>query len=228
MRSKAIHTLLQILPLQTKNGTLHLTTAQLGKILKCSQQTASRRIHELERLQYIQREFTTNGQKISLTANARQELKKTYLVLQAFFQPPDFKPISIHGKIVRGLGEGAYYMGQEEYWNALEKQLGFEPYCGTLNVRVSSEDVDFIHQLESFQPIVIEGFKKENRSFGSLTCYKAKLNETYGALVFAERTSHGENIIEFIAPIHLRSHYNLKDGDLVTIVVDFQDESRVD
>jgi riboflavin kinase len=217
--SERLNTLIKISTLQKEDGVIHLTTSSLGKLLNCSQQTASRRIQELVNNNFITRELTKDGQEITLTPLALRTLRTTHQTLHKFFHPVKIEPITIHGRIIKGLGEGAYYMGLEEYWTPIERKLGFEPYPGTLNVRVNPEDVDFIHQLESFLPIVIKEFKKDTRSFGALTCYPAVIKKTKGALIFAERTSHEENIIEFIAPVHLRSRYKLKDRDLITITI---------
>jgi riboflavin kinase len=219
VRPEELNTLIKITSLQKADGVIYLTTSSLGKLLKCSQQTASRRIQELVNSNYINRILSKDGQRIILTPLALKKLRETHQTLHKFFHPLDVEPVTIHGRIIRGLGEGAYYMSFEEYWTPIERKLGFEPYPGTLNIRVNPEDIDFIHQLESFMPIVIDGFKKDNRSFGGLTCYHAIIKKTKGALIFAERTSHEENIVEFIAPIHLRSRYKLKDNDSITITI---------
>ena len=47
--------------------------------------------------------------------------------------------MKIEGEIVSGLGKGSYFLSQEFYTKEFEKNLGFIPYPGTLNVIVSEE-----------------------------------------------------------------------------------------
>ena len=44
--------------------------------------------------------------------------------------------IEFRRKIVSGMGEGAYYMSLKGYRNQFIEKLGYEPYPGTLNVKL--------------------------------------------------------------------------------------------
>lgn len=119
----------------------------------------------------------------------------------------------IDGVIVRGLGEGTYFMSMGHYQKEIKKKLGFNSYPGTLNLKVAKKDKDL---LRNFNKIGINGFKQKNKTFGGADCYKAKIRKVKGAIIIPHLTKH-KNIIEFIAPIHLKSELKLKDGGKVRI-----------
>jgi len=59
----------------------------------------------------------------------------------------------------------------------------------------------------------------DGRSFGGVRCFLATINSVEGAVVLIGRTHHDDSVIELIAPIHLRSRLNLKDGSKVKVIV---------
>ena len=70
--------------------------------------------------------------------------------------------------------------------------------------------------MRNFNKIEINGFKQKNKTFGGVDCYKAKIKKIQGAIIIPHLTKH-KNIIEFIAPIHLKSELKLKDGDKIKV-----------
>ena len=119
----------------------------------------------------------------------------------------------INGVIVRGLGEGNYFMSMKHYQKEIKKKLGFDAYPGTLNLKVKKIQIDL---LKKINPIKIAGFKKDNKAFGGADCYKAKIKNMNGAIIMPHLTKH-KNIIEFIAPAHLKSGLKLEDGDKIKV-----------
>ncbi|MHA1916767.1 MAG: DUF120 domain-containing protein [Candidatus Ranarchaeia archaeon] len=219
LKGENLKVIIELALIESREGNIIISTNELSRILNCSQQTASRRLQELEKDHLITRQINSDGQLIRLTKDSTDTIRKQFMKLKSIFEPIDQKPIQISGYVTSGLGEGAYYMSIEEYWVQIEEKIGFEPYHGTLNIRLNIEEYDIFHELRNHHPIIIKGFKKEQRSFGSLTCYPAQILDVKGALIFAERTSHGSNIIEFIAPINLRTEYKLRDGDRIKIKI---------
>ena len=121
----------------------------------------------------------------------------------------------LNGIIVRGLGEGTYFMSMQYYQKEIKKRLGFNTYPGTLNLKVAKK---YLHSLKKLTPIRINGFKSGNKSFGGVSCYKAKIKDVNGSIIVPDLTKH-RDVIEFIAPIHLKAELKLKDGDKVTIKI---------
>ena len=119
----------------------------------------------------------------------------------------------INGIIARGLGEGTYFMSMHHYQQEIKKRLGFRAYPGTLNLKVSRSQRN---SFKKINPIKIDGFKKNNKIFGGADCYKAKIKNIHGSVIVPHLTKH-KNVIEFIAPVHIKSELKIKDGDKIKL-----------
>ena len=108
-----------------------------------------------------------------------------------------------------------------------QEKLGFKPYKGTLNLKMSELNKALLREnLENQTPIIIDGFKDENseRTYGEVKCYGCKIsrlddrkNKIDAAILDIERTHHEKNILEILAEPYLRDYLKLKDGDKVII-----------
>ena len=125
----------------------------------------------------------------------------------------------IEGVVARGLGEGVYFMSMQHYQKEIKKKLGFDAYPGTLNLKVGKNQ---INSLKKNKSIKIDGFKKDNKIFGGVDCYKAKIKNINGSIIVPELTKH-KDIIEFIAPVHLKSELKIKDGNKVKVELAWQE-----
>ena len=123
------------------------------------------------------------------------------------------KKIILYGTIIRGLGEGAYFMSMQHYQKEIRKKLGFKAYPGTLNLKVSKNQINL---LKKIKPIKIEGFKINNKSFGGADCYRAKIKNVDGSIIIPHLTKH-KDVIEFIAHVHLKSELKLKERDKIKV-----------
>lgn len=193
-------------------GSLKTSTLQISKELNASQQTISRKLREMENKGLITRQASPNGLTISLDNNGRNFLQNTYQELNPLFKA---KKASIRGTIQKGIGEGAYYVSQKQYQQQFKEKLGFEAFPGTLNLKINKEEL--LSLTSNLKPISINSFTTKQRTFGSLTCYKVKIDNKESAIVIPERTRHAEDIIEIIAEISLRDSLNLEDNDKVKL-----------
>jgi riboflavin kinase len=210
-------TLCKLAELGAYSGELSITTADLARSLNASQQTASRHLIELQTLGLIRRTRSTHGEAIRVTAKGSEELNRMHLRLKAIFE---LKPreVVLEGTLFSGIGEGAWYVGQSGYRRQFAEKLGFNPFPGTLNLRLRSEYEDERRFLETLPHIVIEGFRDGERTFGQVICHTAKINDAEdGALISAVRTHYAGDVIELIAPSNLRAKLELKDGDIVKV-----------
>ena len=123
------------------------------------------------------------------------------------------KKVVLNGTIVKGLGEGAYFMSMHHYKSEIKKKLGFEAYVGTLNLKVNEKEINLLKKLV---PIKINGFKSKNIEFGGVSCYRAKIKNVIGSIIVPDLTKH-KDIIEFIAPVHLKSELKFKNGDKINV-----------
>ena len=122
--------------------------------------------------------------------------------------------MKIDGEVTTGLGKAAYFLSQEFYTKEFQKNLGFVPYPGTLNVIVGDDHLDEINRIKD----ECENLIKPDEGFGAVKYIKAKLNDKVdGAIVFPAKTTHEENYLEFIAEDKLRDKLNIVDGNVVTL-----------
>lgn len=210
-----LFTLWKLAELGAYPGELLITTEKLAKGLNVSQQTASRHLIELQTLGLIRRTRVARGESIRVTAKGSEELNRMYLRLKAIFEMKP-KEVVLEGTLFSGIGEGAWYVSQTGYRKQFNEKLGFDPFPGTLNVRLKPEYEDKRKLLETLPHVQIEGFRDGERSFGPVACYRAKISDAEdGALISAVRTHYATDVIELIAPNNLRVKLGLKDGDIV-------------
>jgi len=216
-----IFTLLKLAEMGAHRRTAKISTEYLAGKLGTSQQTASRYLIELDNNGWIKRAVTPEGCLIKITDAGIKELKKLYSNLRFLMEAAYPPSITLEGVVFTGLGEGAYYISKERYTRQFIEKLGFEPYPGTLNLKLTTDyDVKTRSELEAYPAIEIEGFRNEDRTFGSVKCYPVTIdNKVKGALILALRSHYDASVIEIIAPVFLRKHLKLKDGHKVKVEV---------
>ena len=99
----------------------------------------------------------------------------------------------------------------------------FVPYPGTLNVEIEFIERNKLRLLKNRNAINIQEFQTENRTFGGVRCFRAKINGADGAIVLPIR-SHYSNVLELISEDFLREKLNLRDNDSVIIEIYFNSE----
>jgi riboflavin kinase len=216
MKPYLLQTLKELALLGAIKNRIEISSLELAKQLDTSQQTASRYLLELDNNQMITRELGIKKQLIQITGLGSEVLEEEFSQYKQIFELSD--KVIFKGKIVSGMGEGKYYTEQPGYVDQFKKKLGFVPYPGTLNVEIEFVERNKLRILKNCGGIIIDEFKTKNRTFGSVLCFNAKINKTDGVIVLPKR-SHYSNILEFISPHSLREALNLKDGDLVEIVI---------
>jgi riboflavin kinase len=141
-------------------------------------------------------------------------LRIEYHTYRRIFEGP--ARLSFSGKVASGLGEGRYYLSQPGYVVQFSERLGYTPYPGTLNVRLSGEALRKAALVGHWSGIRIDGFQASGRTFGGATCFAARMNGRSCHLIHPDRT-HYKDVVEFVAADCLRDKLHLKDGDTVTI-----------
>lgn len=217
----AIIALQELLKLGASKGSVALNTHQFARILGISQQGASRRLLELEREGLVERRVSRKGQAVKLTPVATELLREHYLELRSIFEGTGEKPLFFEGVLFTGLGEGRYYVSLEGYRKHFVEKLGFEPFPGTLNLRLTSvHDLTERARLEERKYILIPSFENGVRTYSSVKLVMAKVNDSVdGAVLLIERTHYGKDVLEIVAPMDLRSRFKLKDGDRVRVQI---------
>ncbi|MFB6295400.1 MAG: DUF120 domain-containing protein [Halobacteriales archaeon] len=212
-------------------GETKLSCAGLAEALGVSSQTASRRLRALEEAGLIARDTVGDGQWVTITDAGERALREEYETYRRVFEEPE--TITLEGRVTSGMGEGRHYISLPGYMEQFEDLLGYAPFAGTLNVDLDAESVRARAGLAAFEPITIEGWEGEDRTYGPAFCYPATVEAADGAqsgdgsgeryepahVITPERTHHDEDQLEVIAPEKLRDVLGLADGDLLTVHV---------
>ncbi|MGB9724836.1 DUF120 domain-containing protein [Caldisericum sp.] len=226
IKSSILPTLLELLYLGAKNKPIEISTFELGKRLGKSQQSISKHLIELQRLGLIEVTYRKRRSVIKLTENGTSILLSLYAALREIFEEAP-NVIEFTGTVFSGVGEGSYYVTIGGYRSQFIKKLGFDPYPGTLNIRLTSMlERRQRKDLEYYNGILIEGFNDEYRTYGGAKCFPAIINDTVeGAIVLTKRSLYDESVLEVIAPVNLRNRLNLKDGDKIRLKVYISEKS---
>lgn len=204
-------------------GETKLSCALLADDLDVSTQTASRRLQALEDADLITRETVPDGQWITITDAGQQTLREEYQAYRRLFEEP--ATVDLVGRVTSGMGEGRHYISLPGYMEQFANRIGYEPFPGTLNLNLDRESVRSRSALGTFDPIPIDGWEDENRTYGPAVCYPASVETRDGTVyetthvIAPERTHHDEDQLEVIAPVKLRDELDLADDDQITVTV---------
>lgn len=219
---KYVIILSQLLIYGARNNFIEITTAELAKKINCSQQLASKELLDLELMGLIERNKNSKKFSIRVTEKGFQEVYNLYLFLKTSIETFR-KTMNFEGEIISGMGEGSYYMSLPGYKQRFKEKLGYEPYPGTLNIKLNSKlYVDRKKEILKFPAILIDGFSDEMRTYGWVKCYPTLLNESdeiNGMVLILERTHYDDTIIEIIAPFSIKDKFKLENGDVIKFKV---------
>jgi riboflavin kinase, archaea type len=212
---------LDILIYLAKNGALTkpiaITTANVGDELGISQQSVSRWLLLLEKEGLTERQQGIRGYMVQISQKGRSHMVDTRNgLIEALSGCNKFM---MRGVVVSGMKEGGYYIGLEEYTKKIKETLGFEPFPGTLNVRLMAFDGHYKEKMSSLHGVCAPSFKKDGRTFGALKCFPCLINGVHGAVIIPERSHYGSEVLEVISPFNLRDKLKLSDGDTVKVEV---------
>ena len=124
--------------------------------------------------------------------------------------------ITFTGKVFSGKGEGKKFIALPWVNRQIEQNLGYTPYAGTLNIRLTKESVTQKKLLEKTQRLQII----PEKGYCNGILIKASIGILKCAIITPEVPSYPEEILEIIAPSNLRERLTLVDGDQVAVTVD--------
>lgn len=210
----------EVLKLLAREGGLQqpvvISSRELGVALGVSQQSADNYLVSLAEQGLLTRTMVSRKQRLTVTTQGAEALRANFLDLKAIFERP--RNLEFTGNVVSGVGEGRYYLSKKGYVDQFGALLGYQPFPGTLNVRLTGKTNNAHEEVRRLTGIRIQGFEAEGRTFGGATCFAAKLADRECHLILPDRT-HYQNVFEFIAPKNLRKSLHLSDGDEVKIEV---------
>ena len=221
LKIQHILTLAQLLSKGARYNFVQITTTELGKSIKKSQQSASKHILELENGGFIDRLITGRHLSVKITQKGYSELVKLHSILGSSL---NLSPshIVLNGSVISGLGEGAYYMSLKGYTKQFKAKIGYVPFPGTLNIKLNQlQATQIIQQLDEIDNMTLDPFFDGKRTYGWVKCFHATLNDSIKCeLIRLERTHHDNSVIELISKNNLRKTARLQTGSKVTVQID--------
>jgi riboflavin kinase, archaea type len=199
---------------------VEVTSTSVGTEISKSQQATSKIILELENQNFIERIKMGHGFRIHVTEKGIQMIKdvSSLLISAINFSNPT---IIIEGVIVSGIGEGGYYMSLPGYKKQFESRLGYIPYAGTLNVKVSDNpSLRNRKKIERIPYILIKGYNDSKRTYGWVKCFPVSINDTPNIdahLLILERSHYDESLVEIISSVPIKDSLRLRNGDKIKI-----------
>jgi CTP-dependent riboflavin kinase len=126
--------------------------------------------------------------------------------------------MQITGVVEGGKGQGAFFVGLDWVIEQFEREMGFKPFPGTLNVRVSPGDVSELERLFSDRDFELI---PDDPQFCSARVKRLSVNGLPAAAVLPSEDVriHGKDVIEIMAGCHIKQALQLDDGDRVTLIV---------
>ncbi|HKY07794.1 MAG TPA: DUF120 domain-containing protein [Candidatus Binatia bacterium] len=124
------------------------------------------------------------------------------------------------GVIFSDLGLASSFMALDWVQLALRRSLGFEPFPATLNIRPRSDEDRETWRLVRSQdgmPLVTA-----ESAFCSARLYPVEIlgsegGKITGAVILPEVKDYPGDKIEIVAPVRLKDHFAVADGDPITV-----------
>ena len=207
-------TLLHLVRLGAVRSFTNVSTRKLGEAMELSQQAASLRLSGLEGAGLIERARSGRGLAVRLT-DGGLDLVEAFLSDANANLERGRNELTFRGALFTGLGEGGYYISLKGYTSSFARTLGFEPFPGTLNLRLTSQAmVEQRRRLDLMKGVEVAGFSDGKRSYGPVKCFRALVaGKRQGAVLAIERTHYDSSVLEVISPVNLRRSLGLRDGD---------------
>ena len=205
--------------LALRGGTgnfITVSTSELGAELGVSQQTASNRLIAMERTALIKRRRGIQSKDVLIPREGMEILRTEFADYQRIFTEPG--AVILTGTVASGLGEGQYYLNKPGYRTQIQEKLGFRPFDGTLNIRVSEAEMAKLSMVPPESRVIIDSFKADGRTYGEAICIPISILGKKAAIIMPKR-SHHTDVLEIISDSHLRSGFDLKDGDILKVTI---------
>ncbi len=123
--------------------------------------------------------------------------------------------LTFEGTVFSGKGQGRRFVALPWVISQVEQKLGFTPYPGTLNLRLTEQELDKRKLLDPKQGITIA----PESGFLPGTVYRASVYGLECAVVVPDVPDYPNDVLEVISPIYLRGKLGLNDGKKVTVSV---------
>ncbi len=128
----------------------------------------------------------------------------------------------VKGQVFSGLGQGGVFTQLDWFQQQCRDKLGFVPFPGTLNLKVNPEYLETMKELRCEAGI---DFVPPSSDFCPAKGLPVSVGGVAAAIVIPEAESftedvHSADVIEIIAPVHIKKALSIEDGDELSIVIE--------
>jgi len=123
--------------------------------------------------------------------------------------------INLNGRVFSGKGEGKKFVTLPWVDRQIREKLGFSPYPGTLNIRLSREGLTqkkLLAKAERLEIVPEKGYCR-----GSLI--KAKITGLDCGIIVPQVPAYPADVVEVVAAVFLRQRLRLSDGSEAAVMV---------
>jgi riboflavin kinase len=122
----------------------------------------------------------------------------------------------LHGTVESGVGQGTHFMSLGWVRDGVREALGFDPYPGTLNLRLRDADA-----LGRWREVCARDGRAlvppPSERCGGRLVPMVVAPDIPAAVIVPDVTRYGDDVLEVIAAVHLRSRLGLHDNDPVLL-----------
>jgi CTP-dependent riboflavin kinase len=123
---------------------------------------------------------------------------------------------SLQGVLASGLGQGAHFTRLEWVRHAIRRMIGFDPYPGTLNLRLVDAEMLLAWRRIREEPALLLTPPPPERC-GARLFPVVVAPDIRAVVVVPDVTRHGDDVLELVAAVHVRSVLGLQDDDRVRL-----------
>jgi riboflavin kinase len=124
------------------------------------------------------------------------------------------KEVVLNGIVLSGTGRGKHFVNLPWARRQFKEKLGFNPYPGTLNLRLPQKsDLHVLKKAGGIKIIPEQGYQ-EGKCFRAIV-----MGKVMGAVVILDFPNYPYNLLEVLAPVNLRETLGLQDGVKIEVTV---------
>jgi riboflavin kinase, archaea type len=123
--------------------------------------------------------------------------------------------LKVTGTVISGVGESGTFLAIPWVNNQIAEKLRFSPYCGTLNIDVHDPGVQKALKKRCDEKILPE----EEGFCDALVCRGMFAGEYPCGIILPLVPHYPENVLEIVAPVHLKRALKIEDGDGVEVEI---------
>ena len=123
--------------------------------------------------------------------------------------------ITFKGTVFSSNGEGQKFISLPWVKRQIQEKLGFTPYTGTLNIKLTKESVRQKKLLKKAEKFEIS----PEKGYCTGTLIEAHMNGLKCGIVLPQVFNYPRDVLEVIAAWNLREHFKIEDGNEVCVTV---------